>query len=276
MKPILKWVGSKRWLTSQLKPLIQSQLSITGTYYEPFAGSAAMLFATNPNKAILCDTLLPLIVTYESIQKHPMEVWSELQGVAKNANTKKDFRLRRNRFNSLLSKGIYKPEFASLFIYLNKTGFNGLWRQTKDGQYNVPFGKHKTIKLPTRSDFIFASSILQRTSLLTINMPNEIFNVIDRSTSGDVIFSDPPYFDTFTSYDGLHPCSSDFHQTLTISLWKAYLRGVTVIAMNNATPETEHWYKSFCNVEIIKRRQNMAGTVEGRKPWNQILGIAVP
>jgi DNA adenine methylase len=249
MEPLFKWVGSKRWITKRLKPLIKSHLSITGTYYEPFAGSAAMLFAVNPNKAVISDTLLPLIVTYDTIKKYPMEVWSELQGVARDANTEEEYRDRRNRFNKLLAKSEYGTEFASLFIYLNKTGFNGLWRQTKDGEFNVPFGQHKSIKLPTRSDFLFSSIILQRTNLLIVSMPNEVFNVIDQASSGDVIFSDPPYFETFTDYDGLRPCSSDFHQNLTIHLWKAHLRGVTVIAMNNHTDETERWYKSFCNVE---------------------------
>jgi len=276
MEPLLKWVGSKRWIASEISEIVSTHLDPSGTYIEPFAGSAAVFFAVNCKHSILSDTLAPLIATYQDIRDRPNKVWSELRAVGVNANTEVDYTARRSRFNKLLIREKFGVEFTALFIYLNKAGFNGLWRQTKDGIFNVPFGKHKSIKLPTRSDLIIASSKLQSTRLIPITIPVDVFDIIRQSRAGDVIFADPPYFETFTGYDGLSSNSSEFHQRLAIELWNASLRGTFVIAANNDTPETRKWYSPFCKIKSIKRQQNIAGTKEGRKPWNQLIATTNP
>lgn len=272
MQPLLKWVGSKRWITSRLIPVISRNLQ--NKYYEPFAGSAAMLLALEPEKAVICDTLAPLMALYRYIALEPREVWSMVRAACGDANTKDEYYDRRDRFNNYLSKGEYNKEFASLFIYLNKTGFNGLWRQNSDGEFNVPFGDHKKIKLPSQFDFILASQIFNRTTIHTIDHPDNTFNQIQKAGNGDVIFSDPPYYETFVGYDGIERDQETFQQRLCIELWQAHLRGATIIAMNSDTPETRKWYGGFGTLTSINRKQNMAGSIEGRKRWSQILVIA--
>jgi len=277
MEPILKWVGGKRWLAPKLAKRINKHLNeLDGEYYEPFFGSGAVFFKVLPRKARIADSLEALTYTMLAIQKDSMAVWDNLKAVAKESCSIEHYKLRRDRFNALLSQGHYTPEFAALFIYLNKTGFNGLWRQNKDGEFNVPYGDYDKIKLPTFADLLNISKALQHAEIYTITSPQETINLIHQAQSGDVIFSDPPYLDTYQGYDGIFESSSDFHEGLAIALWQAVHRGVVVFATNNDCPEIRRWYGAFAEIETYNRSQSVAGTVEGRKRWNQILAIGIP
>jgi DNA adenine methylase len=277
MEPIIKWVGGKRWLAPKLAKRIHNHLNKPdGEYYEPFFGSGAVFFKVLPKYARIADSLEALTFTMSAIKKDSMSVWNYLKAVTNESNSAEHYKLRRYRFNTLLSKGTYTPEFAALFIYLNKTGFNGLWRQNKEGEFNVPYGDYKQIKLPTFADLLNVSKALQNTIIHTISSPQETINLIHQAKSGDVIFSDPPYLDTYQGYDGIFEASPDFHEELAVTLWQAVRKGVTIFATNNDCPEIRKWYGAFAEIETYNRSQSVAGTVEGRKRWNQILAVGIP
>lgn len=272
MKSLLKWVGSKKWIAHRISNIVKQHL--TGTYYEPFAGGAAVFFRLEPHQAVLCDTIYPLIATYQFIQTDYDQIKDYLHALSSNSNLDYIYKSARNRFNNLVSNGISNPETAALFLYLNKAGFNGLWRQNLDGEFNVPFGQHKSIRLPTISELMDASRVLRNTQLIHCDEPLQVFQIIQQAKGGDVIFADPPYYQTYDNYDGIQLQSSEFQQRIAIELWQASLRGVVVIAMNNSTKETNRWYGSFCHLETITRAQNMAANTRDRKQWNQILAIS--
>lgn len=274
MNPIFKWVGGKRWYAREASIRIREHL--TGTYYEPFLGSGAVFFDLNPERAILCDAVEALISTYASIERDPMTVWKWMKAASDGSNSKEHYLLQRRRFNELLSYGQYDDEFAGLFIYLNKTGFNGLWRQNSEGKFNVPFGDHSKIKLPTVSELIDASYALASAELQCVTRAEDTIATIGKAGSGDVIFADPPYYKLFNDYDGLLETGKEFHEKLAIALWQAVIRGAVVFVMNTDCDETRKWYGAFAEIESFNRSQSIAGTVEGRKRWNQLLAVGLP
>jgi len=274
MKPIFKWVGGKRWYAQKACTIIRKHL--TGTYYEPFLGSGAVFFSLQPERSVLCDAIEALIATYSRIREDPHDVWNWMKSSGQDSNSKAHYSLRRHRFNELLMHGTYTNEFAGLFIYLNKAGYNGLWRQNSEGLFNVPFGDYNKIKLPTISELISTSQILQNANLNCVSTSQETFDIINNTSSGDVIFADPPYLNLFNDYDGMLETKKEFHEKLAIALWQAVTRGVVILVTNTDCNETRKWYGAFADITTFNRSQSIAGTVEGRKRWNQILAVGIP
>lgn len=238
-------------------------------------GSASVFLAAQPkNKSYLYDTVESLVATFNVIKHNPMAIHPHLKILSQSENTQRAYNEHRSNFNKMLDKQLFSPAFAALFLYLNHNGYNGLWRQNKNGEYNVPFGDYNRVRVPSISDLIATSKSFQNAYIRTIGLPNETFNVIRRAESGDVIFADPPYLNTYQGYDGLFEVGIDYQQELAISLWRAARHGVKVIATNVDCKETRSWYGAFCKIKRIVRSQSIAGTNQGRKKWNQILAIS--
>jgi len=273
MEPIIKWVGGKRWLAPRITPIIRKHLK--GNYYEPFMGSASVFLALQyTGRSYLYDSVEALVTTFLLIKRKPMEIWPHLRRLGKTPNNQQTYNEHRSYFNRKLEHGIYDAEFAAYFLYLNRTGYNGLWRQNSNGEYNVPFGDYSKIRLPSVADILALSKCLQNAAIRCISSPNETLSVIRRAEPGDVIFSDPPYLNTYQGYDGIFEAGYDYQSDLVISLWKATRRGVKVLATNIDCKETRSWYGAFCKIHTFKRSQSIAGTTQGRKQWNQILAVS--
>ena len=277
MSALLRWVGSKQWARQDIAELVRGNLSDNGMYYEPFAGSAAVLFTLRElKKACICDTVEPLIRAYKAIKDEPMEVHRWATKLAKN-ESQQAYYSNRDLFNDYLM--LRKPlkteyELAGLFIYLNSYCFNGLWRQNLDGEFNVPKSDREKAKIPKSRSFILASQILQHTRIMLIEPPSDIFDVIDASHKGDVVFADPPYYETFDNYDGLEETGPGFHERLATTLQCARNRGVKIIAMNSDTKLVHRVYKEWCHIKTIERHQTVASTNEGRGEWTQVLAVS--
>lgn len=273
MEPIIKWVGGKRWLAPRIAPLIRKHLK--GNYYEPFMGSASVFLAVQPTrKSYLYDSVDALVATFLIIKREPMGVWPYLRRLGKTPNTQSTYNEHRSYFNGKLEHGDYDPEFAAYFLYLNRTGYNGLWRQNSHGDYNVPFGDYSKIRLPSVSELLAFSKCSQLASFRGVSSPDDTLAAIRRTEPGDVIFSDPPYLNTYQGYDGIFEAGYDYQADLAISLWKAARRGVKVFATNVDCKETRSWYGAFCKIHTFKRAQSIAGTTQGRRQWNQILAVS--
>lgn len=273
MEPIIKWVGGKRWLAPRITPLIRKHLK--GNYYEPFMGSASVFLAVQPTgKSYLYDSVDALVAAFLVIKREPMGVWSYLRRLRKTPNTQQAYNQHRSYFNGKLEHGQFDAEFAAYFLYLNRTGYNGLWRQNANGDYNVPFGDYSKVRLPSISELIAFSKCTQNASIRGITSPDDTLTVIRRTEPGDVIFSDPPYLNTYQGYDGIFEAGYDYQSDLAIALWKSARRGVKVFATNIDCKETRGWYGAFCKIHTFKRAQSIAGTTQGRKQWNQILAVS--
>ena len=137
-KPFVKWVGGKRQLLKQFRELglypPEAFNPITNTYHEPFVGGGAVFFDLLPKNAKLSDLNSELVITYNVIKNSVDELIESLQ---KHIYDKEYYlKVRAEKVEDLS-----EIEVASRFIFLNHTGFNGLYRVNKSGQVNVPFGR---------------------------------------------------------------------------------------------------------------------------------------
>src|SRR5580658_516957 len=165
MRPPLKWAGGKRWLVPALNPLWAQDRN--RRFVEPFCGGLAVALGLRPKRALLNDVNPHLINFYRWVQKG-------LVLTIRMRNDRDAFDRHRKRFNDLAKNGgIETQEAAELFYYLNRTGFNGLFRTSRKGGYNVPFGQHSTITYrkdlrsyqPAMKDWKFTSGDFEEVEL---------------------------------------------------------------------------------------------------------------
>ncbi len=199
-KPFIKWVGGKGQLIEQLEALLPADFAERENvrYIEPFVGGGAMLFYmlqtySNIASAVINDINPELTNCYIVVRDNPTELIKSLSEIQKEyhgikeEDTRREFFLsQRDLFNS---KSLTSIENATLFFFLNRTCFNGLYRVNKSGFFNVPFGKYVT---PTICDpeIIYADSeLLQKVEILTGDF-EYTYGKIEGNT---FFYFDPPY-----------------------------------------------------------------------------------
>ena len=199
-KPFIKWVGGKGQLIEQLEALLPADFSgrENVTYIEPFVGGGAMLFYMlqkypNIKLAVINDINPDLTLCYQVVRDNPTELVKSLDAIQteyhalRTEEERKIFFLgKRDRFNT---KSLDSIENCTLFFFLNRTCFNGLYRVNKDGKFNVPFGKYST---PTicDADTIYADSrLLQKVEIMTGDF-EQTYNKIEDNR---FFYFDPPY-----------------------------------------------------------------------------------
>ncbi|MBQ2852606.1 MAG: DNA adenine methylase [Bacteroidales bacterium] len=199
-KPFIKWVGGKGQLIEQLEALLPADFSEREnvTYIEPFVGGGAMLFYMlqkypNIKSAVINDINPDLTLCYQVVRDNPTElvksldaIQTEYRALRTEEERKVFFLNKRDRFNT---KSLDSIENCTLFFFLNRTCFNGLYRVNKAGKFNVPFGKYST---PTicDADTIYADSrLLQKVEIMTGDF-EQTFVKINGNT---FFYFDPPY-----------------------------------------------------------------------------------
>lgn len=199
-KPFIKWVGGKGQLIEQLEALLPADFSEREnvTYIEPFVGGGAMLFYMlqkypNIKSAVINDINPDLTLCYQVVRDNPTELVKSLDAIQteyralRTEEERKIFFLnKRDKFNT---KSLDSIENCTLFFFLNRTCFNGLYRVNKAGKFNVPFGKYST---PTicDADTIYADSrLLQKVKIMTGDFEQTYTKIEDNT----FFYFDPPY-----------------------------------------------------------------------------------
>ena len=199
-KPFIKWVGGKGQLIEQLEALLPADFSEREnvTYIEPFVGGGAMLFYMlqkypNIKSAVINDINPDLTLCYQVVRDNPTElvksldaIQSEYRALQTEEERKIFFLDKRDWFNT---KSLDSIENCTLFFFLNRTCFNGLYRVNKAGKFNVPFGKYST---PTicDADTIYADSrLLQKVEIMTGDFEQTYTKIEDNT----FFYFDPPY-----------------------------------------------------------------------------------
>lgn len=233
LSPPLKWAGGKRWLIPRLAEIWKSQTK--RRLVEPFLGGGAVALGLKPQSALLNDTNLHLINFYQCLQNGLV---LDLQ----MANDRELYYTHRARFNQLIANGREKGvEAASLFYYLNRTGYNGLCRFNRRGSFNVPFGQHKSINYTT--NFTPYARALAKWQFTCGDFSK--LNLMD----SDFIYADPPYDVEFTTYS---PGGFQWTEQVRLAQWLAAHRG-PVIASNQATERILKLYESLdFKIELLK------------------------
>jgi DNA adenine methylase len=222
--PLIKWAGGKRWLLPYLLPLMAPYRG--RRLVEPFAGSMALALAFRPQRALLCDRNPHVMNFYRWVQRGftlsiPME------------NDRDLYYAHRERFNQLIREGREDSEEAALlFYYLNRTGYNGLCRFNRKGEFNVPFGKYRAI--PYERDFTPYRQLFKHWEFLTGD-----FETLPLE-EGDVLYLDPPYDVEFTAYTKE---TFGWEDQVRLAEWARCHRG-PVILSNQATPRILALYES--------------------------------
>jgi DNA adenine methylase len=186
-EPILKWVGGKRQLLQEL----QSRFPISyDDYHEPFIGGGAVFFKLEPSEGSINDLNRRLITLYKIIRDYPEELIEENRQHEYVEEYYYDARNRFNELHKLEERSVdLRIEEASLMLYLNRTGYNGLYRVNNSDEFNVPFGRHKNPDFVRERQIRAASDVLD-----DIEVYNRDFNyILERAGEGDFVYFDPPY-----------------------------------------------------------------------------------
>ena len=182
VKPIVRWAGGKSWLIPYLGELIPNQFN---NYYEPFAGGSSIFLYLKSQgvldgKAFLSDINHKLINTYKQVKSNKDLL---LQDLLKHKNEKSYY------YNLRKKKPESEIELASQFLYLNRTSFNGIYRENLKGEYNVPFGNKKYKKLFDFENIHKVSTLLKNTYFSCRSFEQSL----EKPCKGDLVFIDPPY-----------------------------------------------------------------------------------
>lgn len=214
VKPFIKWAGGKSQLLSDIRNNYPTGLGRSvKRYCEPFVGGGAVLFDIlgnyDVNEVLINDINEELINTYRKIKETPKELISDLTNVQNEfwpldiESRKEYYYVKRERFNYLKVNGDEKVnlEKAALFIFLNKTCFNGLYRVNKKGLFNVPAGAYKKPLICDAENLINISKLLQRVDIKC----GDYKRCLDFADTNTFYYIDPPYRPltqtaSFTSY----------------------------------------------------------------------------
>ncbi len=263
LKPFLKWAGGKRSLLPELMKHFPPEIS--GNYFEPFLGGGAVGIAAPYPRKVLSDKNEELINTFLVVRDHPEELISEL---GKIQHSKETYYKIRNWDQRLDFKDFDPVLKAARFIYLNKTGFNGLYRVNRAGKFNVPYGGNRLFKVE--------QDLLRNLSLeFQSNSKNKYkFSVSDfdkavsKATAGDFVYLDPPYIPlsstaSFVDYaaDGF---DIDQQQRLSSMIEKLTNKGVRVILSNSDTKLTREIYGHLGKITEVTVPRQVSARATGR------------
>ena len=185
--PFVKWAGGKRQLLSQ----IQERMPINyNHYFEPFVGGGAVIFGTQPSKALINDINKALINTYQRICDSPKEFIREVNKIDSEMweDGKQYYYSIREHYNDKLMKSEYDVELAALFVFLNKHCFNGLYRVNGKGLFNVPYNNSRRVSVNGDS-IIEISKYLQGITIID----GDFEDACKDARKGDFVFLDSPY-----------------------------------------------------------------------------------
>lgn len=249
VRPFLKWAGGKRQLLRELRRFVPPAIT---AYHEPFLGSGALFFDLWTNghlRSIPCrlgDVNADLIGAYRAVAHQTDSVIAELRELS--ALHARDgaaayYQVRDRRFNPLrrvpVSTGeIDSPVLAAMFIYLNRTGYNGLFRLNSSGDFNVPAGRYANPRICDEDTLRSVAAVLRSGH---VSLDVQSFHEVDRvAAAGDLVYFDPPYVPLsatarFTSYTAAAFTDED-QQTLQALVIRLAARGCFVIVSNSTAP----------------------------------------
>jgi len=290
-RPFLKWVGGKRRLLPTLSALLPEGVERM-RHVEPFVGGGALFFSRSVRHALLADINEDLIRTYIAVRDEPERVFHHLVHLSRE-HSRECYYAVRERFNArslpggevLTNPGVDDPDlrtyFESLvpetsaeraahFIYLNKTGFNGLYRVNRQGHFNVPMGRYAKPNIADAVTLFSASAALRLVDIR--HMSFESLRLEARP--GDFIYFDPPYEPVsrtanFTAYTQGGFAQAD-QQRLHDVFCALDRRGAKLMLSNSDVPFIRDLYQGFQIDEVIAPRA-VSGCVTGRGSAREVV-----
>lgn len=287
-KPFLKWAGGKTQLITDIQKALPKEFtSQKFTYVEPFVGSGAVLFwilnnFPNVEKAVINDINFDLTNTYKVIAsktKNLISVLEQFQGEFHTLDLLEDkkkeyFYTKRELFNT---RSTDKVTQAALFIFLNRTCFNGLFRVNKSNGFNVPIGSYKKPTICDKENLLAVSEALQRVEILT----GDYQKTLDFAERPALFYFDPPYkplsnTSSFNAYakedfgDNEQIRLRDFCKTLDVLDHKWLLSNSDVKGKDNNDNFFDDLYKEF-NINRVFATRMINANPEKRGKLTELL-----
>ena len=271
-RPFVKWAGGKTQLLEQYGPLLPT-ISDLATYHEPFVGSGAVFFHLRaieaiPARAVLSDVNEHLITTWQVVRDQPEKLALMVLDLAA-VHTSEAYYAARDRYNTAKLGPL---ERAALLVYLNKAGFNGLYRVNSSGAFNVPVGRSVSgnVHIPDVDALVACSRALRNVDILHAPFTT----VLDRARPGDFAYFDPPYLpvsDTafFTDYarEGFGKAEQELLRDVFVQLDK---RGCKVMLSNSGNLEVLALYKGY-DVTTVRARRSINSRTTARGPVTEVV-----
>ncbi|MCA9924848.1 MAG: Dam family site-specific DNA-(adenine-N6)-methyltransferase, partial [Anaerolineales bacterium] len=234
-------------------------------YFEPFIGSAAVFFHLQPRLATLSDRNQKLIEVYEAIQQDVSDVIAALR--PHQNESEYYYRIRAQDLAQLTA-----VQRAARLIYLNKTCYNGLYRENRKGQFNVPFGRYHNPTICDEERLLAASDALQGVTLKTA----DFVEAVSTAEPGDFVYFDPPYVplnqtSNFTDYSKYGFGEAD-QRRLADTICDLTRRGVRVMLSNSSAPLVYELYENGrYHLHEITARRNINSKASRRGPVKEML-----
>jgi DNA adenine methylase len=287
-KPFLKWAGGKTQLINDIERNLPREIKKEKfTYIEPFVGSGAVLFWVINNfpkleKAVINDINEDLIKTYKTIASNPKELISILE-ILQNEfhllegnedNKKLYYYQKRELYNTRKEE---QSGQAALFIFLNRTCFNGLYRVNSKNLYNVPMGGYKKPTICDKENILAVNNALQKVEILSGDF-EQTLNYADKKS---LFYFDPPYkplseTSSFNSYakdefnDNEQVRLRDFCNKLDVLNHSWILSNSDVKGKNENDNFFDDLYSDF-NIQRVDARRSINANPEKRGKLTELL-----
>jgi len=253
LHPPLKWAGGKRWLVPYLRSFWKSNQDLR--LVEPLCGGLAVTLGLIPKNALLNDVNSHLVNFYQWLKK----------GLISNLDMVYDqtvYYRYRDEFNRLIKVGKGSSrEAAELFYYLNRSGYNGLCRFNQKGEFNVPFGKYKTVHYEI--DFSAYKEVFTPWEFSSGDF------VICDTGKNDFIYADPPYDVEFTHYSKE---KFGWDEQIRLAEWLAKHPGPVVLS-NQATERIIELYEKLGFTLKFLQAPRMINCTGDRTPAREVLAM---
>ncbi|EEU7649078.1 DNA adenine methylase [Salmonella enterica] len=252
MTTILKWAGNK----TAIMPELIKHLPAGSRLVEPFAGSCAVMMATDYPHYLVADINPDLINLYKQIAFDCDKFISNAKGFFASTNSAESYYNIRQDFNhSAETTDFWKAVF---FLYLNRHGYRGLCRYNLSGHFNVPYGNYKNPYFPESEIRAFAEKA-QRATFICASY-DETLALLQ---AGDVVYCDPPYDGTFSGYHTAGFTEDDQYHLASI-LERRSSEGHPVIVSNSDTSLTRSLYRDFTRHRITAKRSMGVAAGDGK------------
>ena len=284
IKPFIKWAGGKSQLLDIIREKYPEKIE---KYCEPFVGGGAVLLDVlenfHPKEVMINDINSELINVYMQVRDNVENVIELLLNMQiafwkmDNDKRKEYFYSKRDRFNELIKQSVSTKEKAALFIFLNKTCFNGLYRVNNKGFYNVPMGSYKKPLICDTDNLYLISKLLKNVEIRC----GDYSNCQDFISNNTFVYIDPPYrplsaTSSFTSYN--KTTFDDERQIQLVHFIEQISnKGAKVVASNSDpknTDENDNFFDDIYKMFIINRitaKRMINSNSKGRGYINELL-----
>lgn len=273
MKPIIKWVGGKTQLLNDIKKNLPSDYN---RYIEPFLGGGSVLLFLAPKSALVNDLNSELINMYKVVRNYPKNLMKLLDH--HDENISEDYYYKIRSLDNLVGlKNLSHIYRASRFVFLNKAGFNGLYRVNSKGLMNVPFGQKEKLNSYDKENLEMVSNYFRKENINFFNQDYKQF-LLNNTKNNDFIYLDPPYdpiddTSSFVAYQK-NGFGREEQKSLRDLCVELHNKGAKIMISNSNTTfinELYNEYHGIFNIKIVYARRSINSNGKKRGEVEEVI-----